>query len=343
MVHAMDVDNHPLNLNYNYIDIRHGSMITFSHSKEQSLNAEINPVQLPPRPNSLIVWKTLVCQLFLCAALLLKSDLAVSQDDNKIQRWLGEIAENSNYFNAELDKLSLSETKKNSLRNFYISVFHNKKVVSTLTSILQRHGYEARILELMKGTASKPEASLATKEINQIIHEAISRMNIIGRARIDSDLQRSLIEFYLALLQKMPRDVCARSSSAGLSNPEILEYGILIDDTLFSKAFKAASLAIISEAQASPDLNIPSDSVFRETFPLLMSAVKKKVMSRDDYTKISPFLDPPISPPPEIACEISKLYLEVVLEGFTSSRENSVIFWTALEALVATGSLDQKR
>ena len=301
-------------------------------------------MQLLSHSKSLIARTTLACKFFICAALLLNSNLAVSQDENKIQRWLGEsLAANSNYFNAEVDKSSLSETKKRAFKDFYVAVFHNKKVVSTLTSILRRHGYETRILELMRGTVSKPEDSLATEEINQIINEAISRMNIIGRARIDSDLQRSLIEFYLALLQKMPQDVCARSSSAGLSDPKILEYGILIDDTLFSKAFKAASLAIISEAQASPNLKIPSDSVFRETFPLLMNAVKKKATSRDDYTRISPFLDPPIVPPPEIACEISKLYLEVVLEGFTSSRENSVIFWTALEAWNASGSLGQKR
>ena len=301
-------------------------------------------MQLLPPPKSVIVGTTLACKFFLCAALLLKSHLAISQDDNKIQRWLGEsLATNSNYFNTELDKLSLSETKKRAFKEFYVAVFHNKKVVSTLTSILQRHGYETRILELMRGTVSKPEDSLATEEINRVIQEAISRMGIIGRARIDSDLQRSLIEFYLALLQKMPRHVCARSSSAGLSNPEILEYVIMIDDKLFSRASEALSVAIVSEAQASPDLKIPSDSVFRETFPLLMNAVKKRAMSRDDYTRISPFLDPPIVPPPEIACEISKLYLEVVLEGFTSSRENSVIFWTALEAWNASGSLGQKR
>jgi hypothetical protein len=301
-------------------------------------------MQLLPHPETPNVIKKLVCKFFLCAALLFKSNVAISQDNNEIQKWLSEsIAANSNYFNAELDKLSLSETKKDAFRNFYISVFDNKKVVSTLASILQHHGYETRILEIIRRPPSKPEDSLATEEINRVIHEAISRMGIIGRARINPDLQRSLIEFHLALLQKMPRQVCARSSSAGLSNPEMLEYGVLIDDKLFSKAFKALSVAIISEAKGSPDLKIPSDSLFRETIPLLMSAVKKKAMSRDDYTKINPFLDPPGVPPPEIACEISKLFLDVVLERFTSSGENSVTFWTALEAWSATGSLGQKR
>jgi len=235
-----------------------------------------------------------VCKAVLCATLFLQSNLAVSQEVNAIKRWLNEgIAANSDYWSAELKKLSASEVKKEAVDNFYRSVFGNDCVVSALASLLERHGYETKVLLLMENAAKTSASSSTAVEVKGAVLALLSRMMALGRVRINQELQRSAIEFHLALLNIMPKDVCGRYSSTGLGLAEYGDYVFSVDDKVFVRAFQAYLAAVVAEAEGTPKAKILSDAELKAVAPLFVRNVASKARSRDNYTQLKPYLDNP--------------------------------------------------